>query len=125
MSLAVRAPLAGRVLPLADVPDPVFAGQIVGAGLAIEPADGATGVVVTSPVAGRVAKVHPHAFVVALEGTTTGVLVHLGIDTVGLKGRASPSTSPTGTSWRPVMRSSPSTRPGSEPPACPRCARSW
>ena len=81
----VHAPLAGRVVPLADVPDPVFAGQIVGAGLAIEPDDGATEVLVVSPVAGRVAKVHPHALAIA-DGSGTGVLVHLGIDTVRLHG---------------------------------------
>ncbi len=81
----VHAPLAGRVVSLADVPDPVFAGQIVGAGLAIEPDDGATQVLVVSPVAGRVAKVHPHALAIADEAGT-GVLVHLGIDTVRMKG---------------------------------------
>jgi glucose-specific phosphotransferase system IIA component len=81
----VHAPLAGQVVSLGDVPDPVFAGQVVGAGIAIEPEDGATEVVAVSPIAGRVAKVHPHAFVVVDE-SGTGVLVHLGIDTVKLKG---------------------------------------
>jgi PTS system glucose-specific IIA component len=82
----VRAPLPGRVVSLADVPDPVFAGLIVGAGLAVEPDDGVTEVPVTSPVAGRVVKVHPHAFVV-LDESGAGVLVHLGIDTVRMDGR--------------------------------------
>lgn len=81
----VDAPLAGQVLALADVPDPVFAGLIVGAGLALEPEDGATEVPVVSPVAGRVMKVHPHAFVI-LDEEGAGVLVHLGIDTVKLEG---------------------------------------
>ena len=81
----VRAPLAGRVVSLDDVPDPVFAGQIVGSGVAIEPEDGATEVLVVSPVAGRVAKVHPHALAIA-DASGTGVLVHLGIDTVKLNG---------------------------------------
>jgi PTS system glucose-specific IIA component len=81
----VHAPLLGQVVSLADVPDPVFSGQVVGAGLAIEPEDGATEVLVVSPVTGRVAKVHPHAFVVVDE-SGTGVLVHLGIDTVRLHG---------------------------------------
>jgi PTS system glucose-specific IIA component len=81
----VHAPLAGQVVSLADVPDPVFAGQIVGSGVAIEPEDGATEVLVVSPVAGRVAKVHPHALAIADE-SGTGVLVHLGIDTVKLQG---------------------------------------
>ena len=81
----VHAPLPGRVVPLADVPDPVFSGQIVGSGLAIEPEDGVTEGLVVSPVAGRVAKVHPHALAIADE-SGTGVLVHLGIDTVRMKG---------------------------------------
>jgi len=81
----VDAPLAGQVIALADVPDPVFAGLIVGAGLALEPEDGATEVPVVSPVAGRVMKVHPHAFVI-LDEDGAGVLVHLGIDTVKLEG---------------------------------------
>ena len=81
----VRAPLAGRVVPLSDVPDPVFSGLIVGAGLAVEPEDGATEVQAVSPVAGRLAKVMPHAFVVVDE-SGAGVLVHLGIDTVRLEG---------------------------------------
>jgi PTS system glucose-specific IIA component len=81
----VHAPLAGQVVSLADVPDPVFAGQIVGSGVAIEPEDGATEMLVVSPVAGRVAKVHPHALAIADE-SGTGVLVHLGIDTVKLQG---------------------------------------
>jgi glucose-specific phosphotransferase system IIA component len=81
----VDAPLAGHVLALADVPDPVFAGLIVGAGLALEPEDGATEVPVVSPVTGRVMKVHPHAFVI-LDDEGAGVLVHLGIDTVKLEG---------------------------------------
>ena len=81
----VRAPLTGRVVSLDDVPDPVFAGQIVGSGIAIEPEDGATEVLVVSPVAGRVAKVHPHALAIA-DTSGTGVLVHLGIDTVKMNG---------------------------------------
>jgi sugar PTS system EIIA component len=81
----VHAPLSGQVVSLADVPDPVFAGQIVGSGVAIEPEDGAREVLVVSPVAGRVAKVHPHALAIA-DSSGAGVLVHLGIDTVRMKG---------------------------------------
>ncbi|WP_147916405.1 PTS glucose transporter subunit IIA [Ruania zhangjianzhongii] len=82
--MRVHAPLAGRVLALADVPDEVFAQGLVGPGLAIEPS-GAGAVTVVAPVDGQVVKVHPHAFVLlAAEGR--GVLVHLGIDTVELGG---------------------------------------
>ena len=80
----VLSPCAGRVVALADVPDPVFAGEMVGPGVAVEPDEGRQTVV--SPVAGKVVKLHPHAFVVLTDGGV-GVLVHLGIDTVRLEGR--------------------------------------
>jgi glucose-specific phosphotransferase system IIA component len=79
----VLAPVAGLVRPLADVPDPVFAAEMVGAGVAVEPSGGRADAV--SPVAGTLLKLHPHAFVV-LTPEGTGVLVHLGIDTVRLDG---------------------------------------
>ncbi|RLV48859.1 PTS glucose transporter subunit IIA [Nocardioides mangrovicus] len=80
----VLAPCPGRLLPLTQTPDPVFAGEMVGPGVAIDPDPGPTTVV--SPIAGRVVKIHPHAFVVLGEGGV-GVLVHLGIDTVKLDGQ--------------------------------------
>jgi PTS system glucose-specific IIA component len=81
-SQQVLAPCPGRVVAMADVPDPVFAEEMVGPGVAIEPAPGPTTVV--APIAGTVLKVLPHAFVVLGDGV--GVLVHLGINTVRLEG---------------------------------------
>ena len=83
-SLVVLAPITGTVIPLGAVPDPVFAGQMVGSGAAVEPPAGETFDVV-SPVAGKVVKLLPHAFVV-VERSGKGVLTHVGIDTVKLKG---------------------------------------
>ena len=80
----VLAPCPGRVLPLSETPDPVFADEMVGPGVLIDPEPGETTVV--SPIAGRIVKLHPHAFVV-LDDSGVGVLVHLGIDTVKLDGR--------------------------------------
>lgn len=82
-SLDVVAPVPGRVIALADVPDPVFSQQIVGSGVAIDP-ERSPGLAI-APVAGRLLKLHPHAFVV-LTAARQGVLVHLGIDTVQLDG---------------------------------------
>jgi PTS system N-acetylglucosamine-specific IIA component len=82
--LTVRAPVAGVVVAMADVPDPVFGASLVGPGVAIDPVrDGEVEVV--APVDGTLVKVHPHAFVVA---TADGraALVHLGLDTVQLGG---------------------------------------
>ena len=78
------APCPGRVVPLTSVDDPVFAAEMVGPGVAIDPDPGE--VTVVSPVAGTVVKLHPHAFVV-LTPDGVGVLVHLGINTVRLEGQ--------------------------------------
>lgn len=87
MPTTVLAPVAGTVVGLTAVPDPVFAEAIVGPGTAIEP-ERAPGTAV-APVDGTIAKLHPHAFVVVTaEGK--GVLVHLGIDTVKLSREARP-----------------------------------
>ena len=79
----VLAPVAGRVRPLSEAPDPVFAAEMVGAGVAIDPSGGRAEAV--SPVSGTLVKLHPHAYVVVTD-EGTGVLVHLGIDTVKLGG---------------------------------------
>jgi PTS system glucose-specific IIA component len=82
----VLSPCPGTVIAMADVPDPVFAEEMVGPGVAIVPAvepDGGPTTVV-SPITGKVLKVLPHAFVVLGDGI--GVLVHLGINTVRLEG---------------------------------------
>ncbi len=84
MTVRVLAPVGGTVVAMADVPDPVFAGSIVGPGIAVDP-DGDGEVHVVAPVDGTVAKLHPHAFVLVTE-QGRGVLVHLGLDTVQLEG---------------------------------------
>lgn len=84
LPLTVLAPVAGTVRAMTEVPDPVFAGEIVGPGLAIDPSrDGVVEVV--APVAGKIVKLHPHAFVILADGGR-GALVHLGLDTVQLGG---------------------------------------
>jgi sugar PTS system EIIA component len=77
--------MAGTVLPITEVPDPVFAASMVGAGVGVEPAAEAGLLDVVAPVSGRLLKVHPHAFIV-LTPEGRGVLVHVGIDTVKLDG---------------------------------------
>jgi PTS system, glucose subfamily, IIA component len=81
--MQVLAPVPGRVVPMGDVPDPVFAASLVGPGVALDPSRSRHRAV--SPVSGRIVKLHPHAFVVVTPDGR-GVLVHLGIDTVQLKG---------------------------------------
>ncbi|MCW2516044.1 MAG: system, N-acetylglucosamine-specific component [Mycobacterium sp.] len=79
----VLAPVAGRAVPLHDVPDPVFSQGMVGYGAAVEPPHGVVEAV--APVSGTLLKLMPHAYIV-MTPDNVGVLVHLGLDTVALKG---------------------------------------
>jgi len=82
--LTVLAPVTGQVLSLSEVADPVFSAELVGPGLALDPSREPRAQVL-SPIAGTIAKLHPHAFVVQHDDGRA-VLVHLGIDTVELGG---------------------------------------
>ena len=79
----VIAPLSGKVIALSEVPDEVFSQKVLGDGAAIIPEDGK----IVSPVNGEVSTVSEtlHAY-----GFTSDdgleILVHVGIDSVALKG---------------------------------------
>jgi glucose-specific phosphotransferase system IIA component len=79
----VLAPVAGRAVLLGDVPDPVFSQGMVGHGAAIDPPREVVEAV--APVSGKLLRLMPHAYVV-MTPDNVGVLVHLGLDTVALKG---------------------------------------
>lgn len=83
--VAVLAPLPGRCVALSQVPDPVFSQGLVGGGAAVEPEEGAGRLTAVAPLAGRVVKVMPHAYIIQ-HPSGAAVLVHVGIDTVDLKG---------------------------------------
>lgn len=83
MTTSVLAPVAGRVVALGDVPDPVFSQGMVGYGAAIDPPREV--ITAVAPVSGKLLKLMPHAYVV-LTADNVGVLVHLGLDTVALNG---------------------------------------
>lgn len=81
--LSLRAPFAGEVRMLADVPDEVFASGMLGEGVAIEPSTSAgSWIDAVAPCDGAVVALHPHAFVLDPGDGFPGVLVHLGIDTL-------------------------------------------
>jgi sugar PTS system EIIA component len=79
----VLAPVGGRAVPLHDVPDPVFSQGMVGYGAAVDPPREL--VEALAPVSGKLLKLMPHAYIV-MTPDNVGVLVHLGLDTVALKG---------------------------------------
>lgn len=77
------APVSGRTLTLAEVPDQVFAQKMAGDGIAIE----AEGDVVVAPADGKLTFIFRtnHAFGMTLDNGVE-ILVHVGIDTVTLNG---------------------------------------
>lgn len=82
--VVILAPFTGRVLPLAEVPDPVFAQAMLGDGLAIEPAEGLG----CAPLDGQLTTFHSagHAFAVQANESDVFVLVHIGLNTVYMNG---------------------------------------
>lgn len=80
---AVFAPVAGRVTPLSESGDKVFASGALGQGVAITPASGT----ILAPVAGvlRTVAKTGHAFGIKTDDGVE-VLVHVGIDTVAMDG---------------------------------------
>ena len=79
----VLAPVAGLREDMKELPDPVFAGGIVGPGAAISPWHGKQ--CALAPIDGTLVKVYPHAFLIRSDKGPS-VLVHLGIDTVAMHG---------------------------------------
>ncbi|HNW43725.1 MAG TPA: phosphoenolpyruvate--protein phosphotransferase, partial [Elusimicrobiales bacterium] len=80
-SITLLAPLSGLLVPIETVPDAVFARKIVGDGVSIDPVSQQ----LLAPCAGEVLTVHPHALTLRAGGGVE-VLLHIGIDTVHMKG---------------------------------------
>ena len=80
---SILAPLSGQAIPLEQVPDDVFSQKILGDGIAIIPTDGK----IYAPVDGEIATVAEtlHAYGFTSEDGLE-ILVHVGLDSVKLKG---------------------------------------
>lgn len=76
-------PVGGEMKEITEVEDPVFSNKTMGNGFAVIPNDGN----IYSPVSGTVKTVFPtqHAYIISTD-KGLDVLVHIGIDTVELKG---------------------------------------
>lgn len=77
-------PVTGKIIPISEVPDQVFSEKMMGDGFAIEPVDGTY----VSPVDGEVISVFPTKHAVGIRSKSgQEILVHIGLDTVELKGQ--------------------------------------
>ena len=84
VEVSVTAPIKGRVIPLAEIPDEGFNSGALGKGVGIEPAEGK----VYAPFDGMVEMVPDTKHAIGLmsnEGVS--LLIHVGLDTVELKGQ--------------------------------------
>ncbi len=82
-TMAILAPMTGQTVALERVPDPIFSQKMIGDGVAVIPEDGR----IYSPVTGEILSVadtlHAYSF-----RTEDGIemLIHVGLETVSLKG---------------------------------------
>ena len=77
-------PVKGKIEKLSEVQDDVFSKGILGSGLAVKPTDG----MIYAPFDGIINVMFPTKHAVGIESTNgVKVLVHVGIDTVNLKGK--------------------------------------
>lgn len=80
----ILAPVSGKAVPMSEVSDPTFSQEILGKGVAIIPSEGK----VVAPAAGEIAVMFETKHAVSIrteEGTE--LIIHIGLDTVELKGQ--------------------------------------
>ncbi|NFD75955.1 PTS beta-glucoside transporter subunit EIIBCA [Clostridium botulinum] len=82
--IKIASPLSGELIPLSQVNDDVFSGELLGKGMAILPNNGN----VVSPIEGIISTVLESKHAVALQGDNgVEILIHIGLDTVNLEGK--------------------------------------
>jgi PTS system beta-glucosides-specific IIC component len=84
LSDEVDAPVAGKVIPLSSVNDDVFSQKLLGDGVAIQPTDNH----IYAPFDGEITALFPTNHAIGLKSKNgTEVLIHIGLNTVELKGK--------------------------------------
>ncbi len=82
--LVIQAPLEGEAVPISEVSDPTFSQEILGKGVAIRPGKGR----IVAPADGTIETMFDTGHAVSLTSADgVEILIHVGLDTVGLKGQ--------------------------------------
>ena len=81
---SIYAPMAGKAVPITEVPDPTFSEGMLGNGIAIEPAEGK----VYAPCDATVYMMFTTGHAVSLVADCGAeILIHVGLETVGQEGK--------------------------------------
>ena len=78
----VIQPVPGKVIPREQIPDETFATGVLGDGVGIDPEEG----VVYAPFDGEISNIFDTNHAVSIEGKGMELLIHVGVDTVNMKG---------------------------------------
>ncbi|HEM6220134.1 TPA: PTS system trehalose-specific EIIBC component [Streptococcus suis] len=83
-AIELISPLTGQAKELSQATDPVFASGVMGQGILIDPSEG----VLVAPVDGEVSVLFPTNHAVGITAANgVELLMHIGMDTVGLEGK--------------------------------------
>lgn len=83
-AIELISPLTGQAKELSQATDPVFASGVMGQGVLIDPSEG----LLVAPVDGEVSVLFPTNHAVGITATNgVELLMHIGMDTVGLEGK--------------------------------------
>ncbi len=81
--VTICAPAAGNVVPMAEIPDPAFSSGALGYAVGIEPAEGT----IYAPIDGQVTLLASSRHAIGIRSVNGAeVLIHIGVDTVEMKG---------------------------------------
>lgn len=79
----IYSPFKGEVIKIEDISDPTFSKKMLGDGVGVIPSDGT----IYSPADGKIYAIFPTKHIIAIETSCGGeFLIHMGIDTISLKG---------------------------------------
>lgn len=76
------APGTGKIVPMAEIPDPVFSEGILGMCCGVEPSEGK----VYAPINGEISNLTGTLHAVGITAAEMEILIHVGVDTVEMKG---------------------------------------